>query len=107
MAIVAACTTFSLSAVVSKYRSAAACTPYSELLPNCAMFRYPCKISCFEYFFSICTEMSISRSLRAIVSSVAWYAAIGSLLSRALVASTFFTYCCVSDEPPCWSPLRM
>lgn len=39
IAIVAACTMLSLSAVVLKYRSAAACTPYSEFVPNCAMFR--------------------------------------------------------------------
>ena len=104
-AMVADCTRFRSLACTLKYRCAAVSTPYRLLDPNWAMFRYPCRISGLEYIFSICTAISISRSLRAIVLSCAWYSAIGSLSSRACTISTFLTYCWVSDEPPCISRL--
>ena len=68
-AMVADCTRFRSLACTLKYRCAAVSTPYRLLDPNWAMFRYPCRISGLEYIFSICTAISISRSLRAIVLS--------------------------------------
>ena len=74
--------------------------PYARC-PKYAEFRYRCRISSLETRFSSSMASRISRSLRAVVCSVASIASFGVLAPS---RSAIRTYCMVSVDAPWETP---